>query len=431
MQTEAEAFLQRIRAFPDDDTPRLVFADWLEEQTDAGPEWGPARARLIRVQIALARLEEEEDEGRAYGRSATREKLLKAQRELLGAYQSVWAAGFQGLTTGYEFRRGFVEEVKVVARHFLRHAGEVFAAGPVRHVQLLDIGDCVSAALQCPYLSRLRALTVKAQHTGEALARAVARSPHLAGLRQLYLPRNRFEDDAAGHLASTPLLPGLEELDLSENELGETGARALAASAHLGKLTRLELAGNRLGPAGAEALAGSERLTALHRLGLAGNDIGKPRLHSLARMDDLLRVPVLDLRTNGLNAAGLQVVLTRPPAPAEPGAVRLRSLDLGHNDLGDAGARVLAACPHLAGLRVLRLAGCGIGDDGARAIAESPHFNQLLALDLGNNPIGDPGFRSFLEPSRLRSLCRLVIPEVGVSGGRRRELEQRFRPPHG
>src|SRR5207244_2028609 len=53
MQTEAEAFLARIRAFPDDDAPRLVFADWLDEQNDP-------RGAFIRVQIALAQLAEEE-----------------------------------------------------------------------------------------------------------------------------------------------------------------------------------------------------------------------------------------------------------------------------------------------------------------------------------------------------------------------------------
>jgi hypothetical protein len=128
-----------------------------------------------------------------------------------------------------------------------------------------------------------------------------------------------------------------------------------------------------------------------------------------------------------LNAAGLQVILTRPPASAD--ALRVQNLDLGGNDLGDAGARVLAACPHVAGLRSVRLVGCGIGDDGARALAESPHLDRLNSLDLGNNPLGDPGLRPFLEPSRLRSLWWLGVPEVGVSVGMRRALEARFHRP--
>ena len=183
---------------------------------------------------------------------------------------------------------------------------------------------------------------------------------------------------------------------------------------------------NRLGRRG-EALAGSERLTSLHHLGLAENGIGASRLQSLSRAHDLLRVPVLDLSANGLGAAGLQVILTRPPGPTEPGAVRLQELNLGHNEeFGDAGARVLARCPHLDGLRKLRLARCAIEDDGARALAESPYLNRLVVLDLNNNPIGDPGFREFLDPSRLPRLRELVSPRFAPSARMSYDLDQRF-----
>ncbi len=47
---QADAFLQAISEKPDDDTPRLVYADWLDEHGD------PARAEFIRVQCQLARL---------------------------------------------------------------------------------------------------------------------------------------------------------------------------------------------------------------------------------------------------------------------------------------------------------------------------------------------------------------------------------------
>ncbi len=413
--TEAEAFLQRIRAFPDDDTPRLIFADWLEEQG-----WGVARAQLIRVQVALARLADEPD--------AVRDRLREAERDLLDAHREEWAAPFRGLATGLEFRRGFVEEAKVAARTFVRRAHELFAAGPVRHLHLLDVGSSLDAALRCPYLSRLSALTVYAQHAGEPLARAVAGSGHLSGLKALHLGRNRLEDDAADHLAGSAVLAGLEVLDLSENELGETGAGALAASPHLGGLRRLELAGNRLGPAGAEILGASERLAGLERLGLSGNEVGAARVFTLTRASELLRVPELDLAGNGLTAEGLRVLLTRPPGPADPAAVRVRELDLGHNPgLGDDGARVLAGCPHLAGLRVLRLADCGVGNDGARALAESPHLDRLTTLDLSNNPVGNAGFRAFLDTPHLRSLSRLTVPTLGVSARVSRALDARFR----
>ena len=48
--THDEAFLQAMVETPDDDTPRLVYADWLEENGDAD------RAEFIRLQCELATL---------------------------------------------------------------------------------------------------------------------------------------------------------------------------------------------------------------------------------------------------------------------------------------------------------------------------------------------------------------------------------------
>lgn len=435
MQPEAEAFLQRIRASPDDDTPRLIYADWLEEQgiLDA-PEWGPRRARLIRIQIALARLQEDESEvdepdpaARAE-RRRTREKLIEAQEDLLRAHREDWTIAFRGLADGLEFRRGFVEKLNIAARQWLRRASELFAAAPIRHVQLLDVGGNLPSALQSPYLSRLAALTIQKQHSGRPLSRAVAEATHLSHLKALYLIRQRFEDGSAEDLATSPVLANLETLDLSENELGETAARSLANSAHFGKLRRLELGNNRLGPTGAEIIAGSERLAALHYLGLSSNELGTARLQFLTRAHDLLRVPILNLSGNHLTAAGLQVILTQPAPPAESGGIRLTELDLSNNELGNDGASVLAACPHLAGLRVLRLASCGISDhQGARALAVSPYLNNLITLDLGHNPINEAGYRAFLNTSEMQSLRHLIFTAHGVTNRLQSALEMHFR----
>ncbi|HSQ57299.1 MAG TPA: TIGR02996 domain-containing protein [Gemmata sp.] len=432
MQTEADAFLQRIRAYPDDDSPRLIFADWLEEQEERIPA-AAARARFIRVQIALARIEEEiaadpfrPNPGRGE-REETRLALQAEDRALRDSHGDEWTAPFRRFAQGPVFHRGFVEEVKVSARDFLRHADELFGAGPIRCIDLLDIGGNLAAVLQNSYLSRLNELKIHASYQGEVLAQAITRAQNLSGLKSLELSRNRFEDDAILQLSSSPILANLEELDLKENEFGETGARALAASPHLGCLRKLELKGNRLGPGGAEAIAGSERLAELRSLGLARNEIGNARLRSANRASELLRIPVLDLSENGLNAAMLQLILTRPAGAAAPEAVRLTDLTLSNNDLlGNDGARVLARCPDLARLQVLRLARCDIGDEGARAIAESPHLNNVVILDLANNPISDSTLRGFLGTPHMRSLRELAIPRSGLTADLRRQLFNQY-----
>src|SRR5215472_16114924 len=51
LMSDHAGFLKAICDSPDDDVPRLVYADWLDEQGQA------ARSEFIRVQLALAPLE--------------------------------------------------------------------------------------------------------------------------------------------------------------------------------------------------------------------------------------------------------------------------------------------------------------------------------------------------------------------------------------
>jgi uncharacterized protein (TIGR02996 family) len=68
------AFLRGILAHPEDDTPRLVFADWLEEHG------APERAEFIRLQCQLAMMSEGDPD---------RGQLLDRESELLRAHPQV------------------------------------------------------------------------------------------------------------------------------------------------------------------------------------------------------------------------------------------------------------------------------------------------------------------------------------------------------
>src|SRR3954451_8316779 len=101
---EREAFLRAICENPDDDTPRLVFADWLQEHGDE------ARAEFIRLQIEIA--------GSPDGEK-TQEKQRR-EKELLGTHEAAWTAPFKAFEPkrlkGWgedfcTFRRGFVEGI--------------------------------------------------------------------------------------------------------------------------------------------------------------------------------------------------------------------------------------------------------------------------------------------------------------------------------
>jgi len=403
-----EGFWKPIREEPEADAPRHIFADWLDDSGDIG------RAEFIRAQLALAKLPR-------YDRR--RAGLANIERRLLSRYAEEWAKHYSGLATGPVFQRGFIEEAKVTARQFLARAPALFEAGPLRHLHILDVGSQLRAVLHSPHLAKLSGLTIYAQHLGPPLARAIGDSPYLEGLRRLTLARNELGDEGVEHLVLSPSLKSLEELDLGENEIGQVGARLLARCPRFGKLSKLQLAGNAIGPLGAETIAASDQLSKLTQIGLKATRLGGPR-SSLLEVSKLLRFPILDFAENGLTADSLRPILETIHPPA------VRELDLGHNDLGDAGAERLANASSLAGLRVLRLTNNGIGDDGLRALAASPMFRRLTHLEVGNNPVGDSGVQAILDSATLKNLRHLICPAIGLSFRMRLALHNRYGQDH-
>src|SRR5689334_524468 len=103
---DANAFLEAIRKAPEDDTPRLVYADWLEEHGD------DARAEFIRIQCTLAGLPADDP-----GRPA----LSDRERALLAAHRDSWVAALPAWARREcVFRRGFVARVSATAVQWLK-----------------------------------------------------------------------------------------------------------------------------------------------------------------------------------------------------------------------------------------------------------------------------------------------------------------------
>jgi uncharacterized protein (TIGR02996 family) len=83
--TDGDALLRAIIAHPDGDVPRLVYADWLEENGD------PARAQFIRVQCEIAR----------YPEFDAPQDLVEREWDLLDEWASggCWNSDSSGATT--------------------------------------------------------------------------------------------------------------------------------------------------------------------------------------------------------------------------------------------------------------------------------------------------------------------------------------------
>src|SRR5437588_12608417 len=99
------AFLADICANPDDDTPRLVYADWLEDHGDS------ERAEFIRTQIRYVQIEHYLPESH---------RLYARQKELVERHREEWLGPLARIHDPavspeelWTFVRGFVEEVRM------------------------------------------------------------------------------------------------------------------------------------------------------------------------------------------------------------------------------------------------------------------------------------------------------------------------------
>ncbi len=268
--THDDAFLEAIREAPDDDAPRLLYADWLEDNGESH------RAELIRVQIALA--------GRPTDNAAA--GLLSRQNALLPLHDEEWSESVRAVAFSWEYRRGFVEAVEAEAETFLDGAETLFGRAPVRRARLhwppwpRFTSSIVPRLADCPSLACLTALDLSGNFLGSDGLQSLLASPWLTRLTALDLRKCRISDRGVRALAQWPQLTRLTRLDLSHNEIGPPGVRLLARSLEgraIGgeppRLRSLPLHGNPLGEAGRRAVHSSPlliraaELPAVERLG--------------------------------------------------------------------------------------------------------------------------------------------------------------------
>jgi len=288
--TTDDSFLQAIRAEPDDDAVRLIYADWLQEQDD------PARVErgeFIRVQCELARLSP--GDSRRVALEVREEALLSRNwqewvgplRDLVG--ESSWQPWKAfGRQASKRFWRGFVEDLTLPTPLFLARAAELFRLTPLRWLGLTGAGSHAAALAGCPYLAELQAL-------------------HFV---DYYV--DPLDAVSARHLAASANLHRLRVLNLYSNNLGQDGVEALTGAPWLGHLTDLHLGSCGIGDGGVEALAASPHLSELRSLDLSQNGITDQGAHALAHSLALFRLRKLELSSNLITAEGRRELLHLP-----------------------------------------------------------------------------------------------------------------------
>ncbi len=178
-------------------------------------------------------------------------------------------------------------------------------------------------------------------------------------------------------------LPRLEHLDL-RCRLSPPHLTALMAAVRRAcpRLRELTLRDCQIGPhpGGARVLAREAAGLRLRALDLGANQLGDAGLTSLGRADWIDRLVRLRLDDNRIGHAGLNVLCRRP-------ATDWQVLDLSGNDLDDRAVARLIDAPGLGQLRALMLTDNRIGEAGARLLCQSTNLPKLQFLGLTREAI--------------------------------------------
>jgi hypothetical protein len=205
---DLDQLIQQCRATPDDDGPRLVWADAV----------GGERGELVIVQCLLAR-------------GDNRAALRRRERELVAAHGRAWS-GLEDTADSCVFRRGFVEAVEVGED---RPLAEIFAVAPLMRSLALKVSDDgmhqLRASLLAPVTLDALDLMVGADVDGDELI-AILASGQLA-LRGLALS-GPSPWRSAPALCASGVLSSLERLQVSLRNLdAPTFTRILSAAPRL------------------------------------------------------------------------------------------------------------------------------------------------------------------------------------------------------
>ncbi len=419
--------MQRVVSAPEDDEPRLAFANSVEERA-------PARAAFIRWQCALAQHDHLQDAYAYDLGQLIRNAITPPPREIVGSAdfgQKVLSHGLSITSTELDddwvtgavrdavhactFRRGFIEGVYIDAASLLSNAEALFAAAPITHLTLDAPPEwertesavaLLEKVLALPQMSQVKSLALGAAF-GDPCAVAIAGCSHLDGLTHLsFGQNNKVTKVGVEALANSPHLAQLSSLDLSRCKLGAAGLEVLLAGPLSSRLQRLVLRDCRAGGKALLALTKATLPTLTH-LDLGGNALSAASLKRLPKAEWAAQLETLSLRGNAVGGELLEVVAGGP-------FLKVRSLDLAFARLAEGELKDLAGADLWTDLEELDLEFNSIGDQDVAAIFGAQFGAALRSLNLDQcNRLSEAAMAHIADSPRAARLAQLAISGAG------------------
>jgi uncharacterized protein (TIGR02996 family) len=467
-----EALLAGIVENPDDDAPRLVFADWCEENGEAD------RAEFIRAQIRLEGIPEWESE---------RFDLEERSLDLLAGHWEEWTATLPDWARRQPlaFRRGLVGEITSPPDRLLDGGEDLVSAAPLLRLTLNGLGDRAEELARSPALRNLREIEVRPfrdlpglipffrtwqpQHLrhlglvthvvdrGDEAAVELLRLRQWRTLRRLDLQAPFGEESAttAARLHGLAALhfeaflrsrtvqaiasagwQRLERLSMrgfwtselrhreDERTMRADDLRAIRKAPWFPRLRSLEIAGTAFNACAvlSKAPAG------LRHLAISDSPQGDGGHAWLLRSDLVAGLSSLELR--GLSSARTMTELATSPRMS--GLSRLAALPLdpgpGYMSLSPDLLCDVVESPHLARVTRLELDAGNLDPEAAERFASLGGLSRLLELTLRGSRLGEAGMRALARSPHLDNLRRLTLDDAGDGSRLRPLLEARWLP---
>ena len=404
MISDRDALLRAIRANPDEDTPRLMLADWLDENGE------PERAEFIRLQCELARLTDDSDSQPVYEFLRDSDHVTRptadwaridagihrrvgvAARvdELLKRHGRAWTPKApKGRRLSWAgFHRGFPHRVEFASfRNLDKIADQLRAAAPaVTLVVSVLTPEHVDQLADAGLLDWVTGLELNSD-SGAGL-HALGHRPEAAGVRSIRVGYSSAAETATA-LVDCPYWTGLHELNLNATVVYPATAEALFRAPHLRTLRRLRMYGNRW-PAETVRAFAAGGFSELVSVRFGGCDLDDEAAAALAACPALAKLRNLDLDHGDITGRGVTALLSSPHL------ARLSFLGVGNNPgTGLDGKRLAALEP--AALRMFHAHGSRFSTADVRKLARCPRLSTLWYLDLDDNGLRTPAVRELVR----------------------------------
>lgn len=415
MNPEA-AFLRAIAENPDEDLPRLLYADWLEEQGSAEEQ---ARAEFIRLQCALEAMSPADEQA---------PPMRRREQEL---FEQIWPALVLPVRKVFQLLPSNFRSPERPKGNFLTNwlgfstGSQLVDSLHQRGESRLELVPRESGDEVKLYPHSIAAVEFRRGFVDDLTVRASDR-PDLEAWGRLFdecEPRGLtlLEGDWFEVWAELPIIPRLKKLSfIYERPQGNSDAvMSLFNFTDPLRLSELELHQVPLDRELLQQFFDSWLVRQLYTLRWTPQDPDEVLV--FAHQQPLARLHTLDLSHSLCHTLGVCHLA------ASRSFESLRVLDLSHCSVGDTGLRALARSGHFPNLRQLHLRENRLGEYSVRNLANGNGLGSLRLLNLAGNPkVDESAAYALAESASLSSLETLIVDERLKQTDAGRALRERF-----